>query len=388
VIPRSISASSLEMASQCLARWKASSFDRGQGFSTPPAMLGTTLHATLEQFTDPALLAKQDWDFSVLYELYVKAFNEIWGANFDKEWFEEGADILRKWYSRPDQANELFDVDIISREVKKSFPVPYTDPATGNRETAPCNYIIDRLDKLGDHEYKVVDYKSQRSPLSPDQLKQKIQPRLYALAIQIEYPDAEKIWVEFDFLRYDRVATLFTRDDNKETWSYLKKSLQRIVDTPEKNVPETLNENCRYCIRRITCNTLQNNIRVGGIFAKSIDDLSVLYYQQKGALEAIKANVDDIELQLMQHLAAEDMIEYENDEVSIKVSSRKTRVVDRDIVASIVGPELMKEYGQIRVGDLDKLRADKRLNSAQQSLLSTAVSFKHSDPSVKVTKKL
>lgn len=389
MIPLSISASSLDVASKCLAQWKATSFERGSGIGNPAAMLGSTLHLALENYTAPEILAKRDWDFSVLYQMYLDAFKEIWGtfpAN-SEQWFQEGLEIIRKWYERPDQASDLWDVDIISREVKKSFDVPYIDPTDGTKKFVPFNYIIDRLDKLDEGEYRVVDYKSQRVPLQPDELKFKIQPRAYALAVQIAYPDAVKIWVQYDFLRYDRVGTLFTRDDQVETWANIKQMLQRIVDTPANNAPETLNEGCRYCVRRITCNTVQSNIRVGGIFAMSIEELVQKYYEIKSVLDANKMTLDDIDGAVMRHLAETDQTELDLPFAKVKVTSKRTRTVNRDLASQILGPELMAQYGRLNVSDIDALRKDPRMSPAQLSLLDTAISFKTSDPSLKIVRK-
>lgn len=382
MIPRSVSASALEVARTCLARYKATSIERAAGVQHPAAMLGTTLHLALEKFTEPMTRGSKSWDWATLYECYVKAFQEIWGHDTRDDWFEDGRSILEKWYNRPDQQSDIQDVDIVSREVKKSFDVPYF--LAGQRNKVPCNYIIDRLDRLDETVFRVVDYKSQRSPLNPDELKKKIQARLYALAVQIEYPFAEEIWVQFDFLRYDRVAVLFKREDNVNTWTYLKEQVQRIVDTPDSNVPETLNEGCRYCPRKFTCTALQSNLRIGGIFSLNVDQLAILHYQTKSQMEALKSMADDIETALLHYASENDMLEWDGPNYKAKISARKTRTVDRDLMAEIIGPELMAAYGRLNVGDIDALRRDPRLSPAQASLLETAIGYKLSDPSVKV----
>jgi hypothetical protein len=388
MIPRTISASALDTADKCLARWKASSFDRGAGFGNPAAMLGTTLHAALEAYLSPDMIDKGVWDATVLLELYHIAWMNIWGSKEEPEWYQQGREILMKWHDRPDMYSDTHDVRIISREVKKSFDVPYIDPADGNKKTVPCNYIMDRVDEIDTGVYRVVDYKSQRLALSPEQLRGKIQPRLYALAAQIEYPHAKEIWVQFDFLRYDRVGTLFTKQDNVETWAIIKKAVQRIVDTPDNNVPETLNDDCRYCPRKFTCNTLQSNIRVGGLFSLSVDELANLYYQMKGQQDAIKSITEDVEQALLKYADSTDQLEFDADRFGVKVKSYRRRVVDRDRIAAILGPEIMKEYGRINVGDLDTIRKDPRVSSVQASMLETAVSTVHSEPSIQVTKKV
>lgn len=388
MIPRTISASSLETAGKCLARWKASSFDRGAGFDNPAAKLGTTLHATLEAYLSPEMIQKDIWDISVLLDLYMKSWLQIWGTEDAPDWFREGTTILRKWHDRNDMYSDVHDVDIISREVKSSFNVPYIDPADGVKKFVQCNYIMDRFDKLDEGCFRVVDYKSQRSPLSPEQLKMKIQPRLYALAAQIEYPQAKEIWVQFDFLRYERVATLFTKQDNAETWNIIKNSLQRIVDTPGDNVPETLNDDCRYCPKKFTCNTLQSNIRVGGLFSLDVNQLAGLYYQAKGQMDAIQSIKEDLERSLLAHAANTDQLQFDTDNFDVKVKAYSRRVIDREKISLILGDEIMKNYGRINVGDLDAIRRDPRVTQVQASMIESAISYVQSEPSIQVLKKV
>lgn len=384
MIPRTVSASSLESAAGCLARYRAMSMDRASGFQNDAAKLGTTLHAALEKFTDPGLMRAGVWDWDMLEACFNFAYQEIFGHDTHSEWFQQGLDILKKWYNRHDQQSDIQEVHIISREIKKSFPIPYW--VNGQKHEVPCNYIIDRLDMIGEKKFRVVDYKSQRSPLSPEDMYSKVQPKIYALAVQIEYPDAEEIWVQYDFLRYDRVAIRFTKQDNANTWRWLKGAVQRIVDAPD-NPPETLNENCRYCVRKFVCKTMQNNIRSGGIFSLTIDELALLYHDTKSQADALLSMRDEIGLQLLRYADEEGLLEWETPEARLKVTAYKKRVIDRDKMAQILGPDLMRDYGRLNVGDLDELRKDPRLTSEQASLLNTAIETKYSDPTIKVTKK-
>lgn len=393
MIPKSISASSLTNAQLCLALFNATNVERGDGRSSPPAMLGTTLHYALEYFTEPDYLKTRAWEWVRLKEGFLKG----WEATFVGEpprgdWWNDGMAILEKWYNRRDIASDILDVDVLSREVKHNFPVPYrldgqkTDP-NGERYQVPFNFIIDRLDRLDDGVYRVVDYKSQRSPLTPAEMHNKIQPRAYALAVQIQYPDAKEIWVQYDFLRYERVATVFTREEQIETWNHICKQLQRIVDTPATNVPESLNESCRYCVRRFTCNTFQRDIRVGGIESLSLDQLADLHYRLKGQMVAAAATIDDVEMALFRHALEEDQTEFDAQDHTVKIVTKSRRSVDRDKIAMILGPEIMKDYGRINVGDLDKLYADPRISSIQKSLINTAITSEQTAPTVKVLKK-
>jgi hypothetical protein len=386
MIPKSVSASSLDVAEKCMAMYRASHLDRGAGLGNPAAQLGTTLHAALEKFVDPSMIKAGVWDWDLLELCYVQAYHEIFGPDKTTAIFADGLAILKKWYGRSDQQLDLMEVEIVSREVKKDFAVPFVHE--GTKYQLPCNYIIDRLDRIDETTWRVVDYKSQRSPFSPEEMRLKIQPKIYALAVQIEHPEATKIWVQFDFLRYERVGILFTREDNADTWHWLKGAVQRIVDTPTNEPPETLNESCRYCIRKFRCSTLQSNLRVGGIFSLSPEELADQYYKLRSQADALKQMQDEIELQLLQYANENDMLTWETETARIKVTSAKRRKVDRDKMAAILGPKLMKKYGRLNLGDLDELRKDPDLTIEQASLLDTAISYEYSDPGIKITPKV
>lgn len=370
----------------CMARYKATAIDRGASMGNPAAMLGTALHATLERFVEPGMIAAGVWDWELLMALWTVSFRDVFGHDNQDEWFLDGKQVLSNWYNRTSQQSDLMEVEIVSREVKKNFEVPYV--LNGATQKLPLNYIIDRLDKLGDKVYRVVDYKSQRVPLSPDEMRKKIQVRIYALAIQIENPDAEEIWVQYDFLRYERVGVRFTRDDNVRTWAELKRMLQRIVDTPDEYPPETLNADCRYCPRKFTCATFKSNVTMGGVFAVDVDQLAQLYYELKAQEDGIKMAKEEIEQQLLKHAADAEVLEWEsaNGSLNVKVTSKRSRYINHERLAKLLGPELAKDYGRITVKDLTTLRADHRLDASQKSMLDSVVEFKHSEPGIKVIK--
>lgn len=385
MIPKSISASSLDIAGKCLAMYKASAMDHAGGIQNPSATLGTTLHGALEVFVNPSMIKAGVWDWNFLEACYDKSFYENFSSDFTSPWYTEGKKILKEWYSRGTQQSDLMNVEIISREVKKSFDVPYL--IDGETKTVPLNYIIDRLDQVSETVYRVVDYKSQRSPWGPDELRRKIQARIYALAVQIEYPQATEVWVQFDFLRYERVAVAFNRKDNIQTWEDLKRALQRIIDTDVTAPPETLNESCRYCPRKFVCGALQIHLRVGGVLGISLENLAEMYFQMKSQMDALSGMKDEIEQQLLSYANENDLLEFDLGKNIVKVTATKRRQIDRDKMAAIIGPELMAAYSRLNVSDIDEMRRDPRLSPEQLSQLNDAVLYKYSDPTVKISQK-
>ncbi len=390
MIPTSVSASSLELAEKCLAAYAASRMNRAAGFGNDPARLGTALHGALDVFTTPGFMESGMWDLEFLLTCFQAEFFKLFGANTKSDWYKQGMEILTNWFQRPYQQQSIQGSKILSREVKESFEVPYQYYSMGLpvKGLMKVNYIIDRLDELGEDEYRVVDYKSQRMPWGPEEMMGKIQPRLYALAIQIKYPRAKRIVVQYDYLRYEPTEVTFSREDNADTWRWLKQAVQRIVDTDENHAPETLNDGCRYCIRKLSCKALQSNIQVGGVFAYDINTLADRFGEMAAQLDAIKAMADGIEQDLLVHAQQSGEMEWLTDCNKVRVTIKKTRRVSRHKLVEIIGEDMVNEYGgRVNLGDLDKIRADQRLTPIQRSLLETAVETTFGEPSIKVTKR-
>lgn len=385
MIPNTVSASSLELADKCLAAYAASSLNRSAGFGNDPAKLGTALHGALEVYTDPAFMATGMWDLEFLLTCFQAEFFKLFGANTKSEWYKQGMDILTNWHNRPYQQSDLQSTTILSREVKESFPVPYM--LNGERLFVPLNYIIDRLDQTGEDEYRVVDYKSQRMPWGADEMYGKIQPRIYALAMQIKYPKAKSICVQYDYLRYDPQAVYFSRDDNANTWRWLKQAVQRIVDTDENAAPETLNDGCRYCIRKLSCHAVNSNMAAGGVFAYDVNDLADKFHGMVSQMDAMRSAMDGIEHELLTYAQESGQMEWFTDKSKVRVAIKKTRRVNRERLAAIVGEDVLREFPRVSLGDLDAIRRDARLNSEQRSMIETAIDSTFGEPSIKVTKR-
>lgn len=385
MIPRSVSASSLELAEKCLASYTASSLNRAAGFGNDPARLGTALHGALEIFTAPGFMQAGMWDLEFLLTCFQAEYFKLFGANTKSDWYKQGMEILTKWHQRPYQQHDIQSNTVVSREIKESFEVPYV--FSGVTQKLPVNYIIDRLDNIGGNQYRVVDYKSQRMPWGPEEMLGKIQPRLYALAIQIKYPQSKTVLVQFDYLRYEPTEVTFSKDDNVDTWRWLKQAVQRIVDTDESSPPETLNDGCRYCIRKLSCNALKSNIQVGGAFSYDMQTLADRFGEMVSQIDGLKSAADNIEQDLLVHAQQSGEMEWFTDNNKVRVSIKKTRRVSRSRLVEIIGEDIVNEFGRVNLGDIETIRADPRLTMEQRSMLETAIETTYGEPSIKVIKR-
>lgn len=382
MIPPSVSASSLLVSEACMERWKAENFYKTPQMSSQPADVGTTCHFALEQFVLKVCIEeKTTWDdVAFLNDMYRIGYVQTFGsADYDTEAFKDGAALVAAWYER----NKLgLKNKVLSCEVKESFEIKT------KAGMIPFSYIYDRFDQIDDHVYEVVDYKTLRAWMNPSDLKQKIQPRAYALAAQIKYPDAEQIWVTFDMLRHDGpVGTVFSRDENAATYRYLQRAVNRIIDTDEDKTEERLNEDCKWCIRKTTCDTLLRSNTFGGIAGLTTEELVVRKFEVASQVKALGYAQEELDKALFKEAEANDVFEWETPGYKVEFTSRKMRKANSHGIASIVGPELCAKYGNFTMTNIDKMMKSKDLTPQQRKAVEAEITANYTSPVPKITEK-
>jgi hypothetical protein len=304
----------------------------------------------------------------------------VLGPDRTSDLYQDARDLVEKWFKRKDRFEDLSAVKILSLESKNNFLLK-----TSAGEI-PVNYIMDRLDRVSDGVYRVVDYKSNRVPLSESQLRRKLQARLYSLMVQIKFKDAKEIRVQFDFLRHGPVEVVFTRDDNVVMYRELQRRAEDILNTPDNKARETLNPECGWCVRKSSCKTLISHVAGGGILGKTPEELADLHAQIQAAEKARKILLDEIETALLTYCIENDMLEFETDNGAlISVQAKTRREVDNEaagIILSSLG--LATQFQKFSVTDIDRILRQGLVTGPHADLLKAAIHKKMSDPSIKV----
>lgn len=378
MIPKSFSASAMQVAELCMSRYKAENIDRGRGIQHSAASLGTSVHGALEMFVKFCHIEMtQEPSLKLLLELYRMSYMTVFGtADTDTLEYNDGVTMLENWWHRNYVRIDYFStVKVLSVEVKENFPIPTSIGAI------PYNFIWDRADEINEVEWKVVDYKSQRWAPRTDELKKKIQVRAYGLAAAIKAKNAgielKRIWVELDMLRHDGpIGVSITREDNIAAWLFFKEKAQQIVDTPDEDAPESLNPECRWCVRKVHCETLRKNVFVGGIMSLSntqeaVDIRAALEYQIAAASSALK-EIDDM---ILEEAKQNDKFEWTTDDNVIEITSGSRRAVDAERVERVLGDEMFRKYGStsITLATIDKLLKGTELSAEQKIQLKSLI---------------
>lgn len=387
-----VSASSLSVWEQCPQKWAAQYVDYiPQPQGSTRGNTGTVVHQALELFVKAVFFEKtHEWDdIEYLLELVYEAYVEIF-SNTDKsaEEFIDARNMARDWHERTD----FTGVEILSTEQKLRIPTEVGDIL--------FTYIFDRMDKIvnedGEVELRCVDYKSVSQRWTYDEVKNKLQFRLYALCSMIQYKDLNPagVWVMADLLRFNEtVGTYITREDCIETWEMLKSTVRMILDTERENAPYRLGVGCRFCPIAASCPSLRRNVEAGGVLSVMEPEQALLLYAElKGQIEGLTGLMQHCEKVITEFAREEDVtsvsaIDSAGNTQIVEISAMGRRKLKNPAaVAEIVGPRIAGRIGKFNVTDLDKLLKGVELDDNQKNQIRALLSKEYS-PKLKFKQK-
>lgn len=381
---KTLSASALLTFEECPARYHAENVNRTPRVGgTGPADLGTAVHGALEQYVIAVYMNKTaDASFKLLAMYFQISYADTFGTtDRSAPSYKEGLAMLQTWYDRTDLSN----VVVISVEKKDNILI---NTSTGPK---PLNFIWDRCDMFfegGRKIIRVVDYKTIRANLSPDDLRNKLQARIYAMCAAAWFKEEEpdEIWIQFDLLRYGPVEVTFTRDKNLETWHYVKSTAEKIIKTDGPTAPRNLGPGCMYCVLKASCPLLRKNVDNGGVLSMSLEQMMEAYQQLESQNKASKYAMEELADMMLSVARERNEIDIEEGDYRLEFKSRKSRTVDSREAIEILGPTMTAQMASFGVTDIERLLKSEELTDAQKSLLRRTIGEKWGDPKPKITK--
>lgn len=372
-----MSATAFKAFLECAAMFKAMKIDKADEPSGSAAGLGTALHSAIEGFVTLLKENNAYQDKKINCWAVMKAFwdEAYWAIFNDDKRYEEGVKILKNWIDRQVWTGRT----VVSMEEKKFFTIK---TSIGD---VRVNYIMDRMDMLDSGEPEIIDYKSFIKPVTAGELKQMIQVRLYALAAQFEYLNAPNIWMVLDLLRYDLVGVRFSKAENRQTYKDLVAIMERIIASD--GTKETLNESCRYCIRKHVCTELDKHAAAGGTLARNDGpSAAIRYYELTNIINALEAAREDLDKIVLADMEEKQVISYDGVPgytIGIKTSSRRT-APEAERLAAIIGPDKVAQYGTMTVGGIDAMIKNEDFTPEQVTAIRTLIRKTYGEPHVDV----
>lgn len=357
-----------------------------------PALKGSAVHEALETYVQAAYVDKsrnkEDWPFleRQLQLAFAKLFRRT-GDDSDPD-YKDCVDMLQNWYDRS------FDLErnktkVIEVEVKREIMFDV------NGKKVPFRFVFDRVEESyenGKRILRVVDYKTWRANYNSEQLRQKVQCKLYGLAAQMHYNADDKydeIWVCFDQLRWSQVEVRISKEENRKTYKYMKDVIRRILEEAEPG-KETVNEECMFCLRKATCKAFLKNVEAGGIFAIATDRdaLAARALELESAAKAIKYAQEEIAEVMLRDGMESGEIDWSTENFEVTFRSQKRKRYDPQTIREIVGDKVFSDMGKINNSEIDKLLASEELTPAQKSMIRQSAEVITSEPKAKITRKI
>lgn len=403
--PKTISASSLANAQDCLSKFAAVNLEFiPEVGKKEPAAMGSVIHHVLQWFVYYVWIKKtHSWDDM---DLFMRLYEEGWVLHFKtcdtrSKWYDEGLELALSWHERTD----LSEVEVLSVEEKRRTPVPSakydrTKSAEQNWEEnnaaiVPLSYIWDRADWYvhpitGLTHVRIVDYKSQYLNLTQSQLVAKLQCQIYAMVAMIYFKDRQPdvIEVELDMLRYGPVNAKFSTTQCVKTWRDLRNELQRILDTSISQAKRmrTLGPGCRYCPIAPTCDKLKANIDGGGLMSLDLEQTVQLRADLEAQMKTSKVLIEQADLMIAAEAIELDMLEFTVGQWEIELKSTGRSNIPQDQAQIIMGTEIYANYAPLTMAKYKQLmKSDTILTEDQKIQLSMIVEKTFSDPKVRVT---
>lgn len=240
-----ISYSGLDTFSTCPAQYKFQYLDRIKVPKSKEAVFGTLIHECLHMFhepTQPTPLSEDDllkyftekWDSSIYPDSQEEAFA-----------FHQGIDLLKKYYLH----NQGLEFNIINLETR--FEVPILEGKDFHQITGR----IDRIDKLADGAFEVIDYKTTKKMPSQEQVDKNLQLSVYYLGIANRWPSLQKenrpVKLSLYYLRHgEKLSTIQTSQQVEES---KERILSLINQIKESNFEPRANPLCNWCQYQPRC---------------------------------------------------------------------------------------------------------------------------------------
>ncbi len=232
-----ISYSSLDSFKNCPAKYKFSEIDKIKTSKSKEAALGTIIHESLRMLHNPSNAIKPSEDN------FLRFFAEKWDKNLytdpaeEAAFFDLGVRMLKDYYKK----NFSLKFDIVDLETR--FETPIADSA----ETHKIVGKIDRIDKIGEGQFEIIDYKTAKKLPSQDQVNDNLQLAVYHLGLINRWPHLKNaaIKVSLYFLKHnEKLSTTRGEKNIKETE---EKILDIISEIKKSKFEPNPNPLCDWC---------------------------------------------------------------------------------------------------------------------------------------------
>ena len=245
--------SAIETYRQCPQKFKFAVIDKIKAPKSVELVFGTSVHDALE------FMFSRNPLYPTLDEV-LNRFSTEWRASAPKvspeltpehqmTYEESGKKLIKDFFKK----NPPWQYTVLDTESRFEILIP--DPS--NEKTHILAGIIDRIDKIAEGAYEIIDYKTNRKLPTQDAVNSNLQLSLYHMAILKKWPELkpENIRLSLYFLKHnEKISSTRTREDIVATSEAILETIRSIEQATVENIfPPQVSPLCASCPYKKIC---------------------------------------------------------------------------------------------------------------------------------------
>jgi len=342
--------SALETFQNCPQKYKFQEIDKIKVSKSAEAIFGNIIHNALKYMHSQEPLYPS---LDQILEYYKKDWpneNKVeWREGQEKAYFEVGLEMLRGYYRK----NDPRKTKIVDLESRFEVEIPNEE----NSETHILAGKIDRIDKLEDDAFEIIDYKTAKKMPPQNLVDNNLQLSLYHLALTKKWPHIEpsKIKLSLYFLKHGvKLTTQMTKNRINETKQKILDSISEIEKSDFHPTPGPL---CEWCGYKPICPMWKHQYENQKVEVKSQNEIKETieeYFEIKKINQENEKRLTKLKEMINQYLDEEKLERVFGDAGFITRSSQKRYKYDFKSLKNILEP--LNKWKDILTIDSAKLK--------------------------------
>jgi CRISPR/Cas system-associated exonuclease Cas4 (RecB family) len=233
---------------------------------------------------------------------------------------------------------------------------------------------IDRIDKLNDGEYEIIDYKTGKRMPSQDSLNNDLQLSLYSFALQKRWPHLKPDGIKLSlyFLKHgEKLSAVSSKETTEKAKNHVLKTISDIEEKLQKGTTfePTPNPLCDWCGYKPMCPAWRHLYQKSEIRnPKSENEINAIvkeYFEIKNTQQKNDARLEELQGQIKDYMERERLTRVFGDDGYISKKNQQRYEYDFDKVKSILAPlgkweEILKAYERKLLKVMREIREEAR----------------------------
>jgi len=346
-----LSYTSLETYQTCPLKFKFREIDRIKTPQTKEAFFGSLIHDVLKMLHSPSRLVPPTEEEVLQY------FSQKWNPEIFEDKQEEsiafsiGVKILKDYYSK----NYPAQFNVVDLETR--FEAPILD----NNEMHTITGIIDRIDKLEDGAFEVIDYKTAKRMPSQKVIDNNLQLAVYHLGVANRWPSIleqkRPVKLSLYYLQHgEKLSTTRAPESLNETKEKILLTIDQIKESASSQKFEAQpGPLCDWCQFQKWCPLFKHKFKEPALTGLEIKSAIDEFLELKAKTDENSKRMAELRNTINRYYNAEDVERVFSDKGYITRSSKKTFAYDGRALKDILEP--LGKWKEVLTVDTAKLKS-------------------------------